>query len=298
MLKAAEFAPHPMEFPGHAQKLHAQSPGICRRQRKMIVAPHAGGQTLQLQMGVGMRQIPPAPVEVAGVVEEGRPGVIAMHRPFHALRIPPIDPLRLALYIRRIQRIQSGAAHLRQTAVAVAGAYSGNIQKNAAGAIPLHDLLHLRCQPLQIGSVIAQQVIARHQKILPLPGGRAKDILRMLPGIVFVPTGGHIYRRPHADLGARLQLRPQQIKGQPGVLHAHRRGMIGIPVMAFGKQGDGVHMTQPQRPLKLRLIESAADAGDFTAGVKVQMHLPIAHFLHSRPFRLRPELLQVSGALF
>ena len=155
MLEAAELAPGGVEFARHAQEIHAQGAHIRCGHGEMIVAPAACGQAFQLQMGVIARDIPPAVGDVARVVEDGgRVGILA-HRVFHAPAVVGVHHFAVPAYIRLVCGVHALFQHGFHAAGAGAHPHIGNIQKNAAGIVSFHDLLHLGRQHVQIGRVVA-----------------------------------------------------------------------------------------------------------------------------------------------
>ena len=67
----------------------------------------------------------------------------------------------------------------------------------------------------------------------------------------FIKAGGEVYGRFDADLTRRLDLCAEQVEMKIRVHFVCLGGMICPAVMAFGKQRDGIHVTDFQRVLKL-----------------------------------------------
>ena len=175
----------------------------------------------------------------------------------------------------------------------LAHTHIGDVQEDAAGIVALHDLLHLRGQLVQIGRVVAHQVVVRLDEGIGLhAAGTHVEPFGMLQHLLLVQTGAEIHRRVHVDLPAGLKLRAQQVEMEVGMGDVGRGGMIGPAVMALGEDGDGIDVAQLQRLLKLRLVESAADLGNQPGGVEIQMHLTKSHVFFSFyaifPFRSPP----------
>ena len=244
----------------------------------MIVAPAAGGQALQLQMRVEIHDVAAAVRNVAGVVEDRRGVGILAHGFFDAAAVFGIDHLAVARNVGRIVGIQAQPEHGLDAAGAHAAAGRGNIQEHAAGMIALHDLFNLRAQLVQIGRVVAHQVIVRLGKRRRLNAvGIHVQPFGMIEHFLLIEARGQIDRRVHADFAAGLELRAQQVEREVRVHLIGRGGMIRPAVMALGKHGDGIDMAGLERTLELLLRERAADAGDLFRGVEIEVNLSHAH---------------------
>ena len=244
----------------------------------MIVAPAAGGQTLQLEMRVEIHDVAAAVRNVAGIVENRRGVGILAHGFFDAAAVFGIDHLAVARNVGRIVGIQAQPEHGLDAAGAHAAAGRGNIQEHAAGMIALHDLFNLRAQLVQIGRVVAHQVIVRLGKRRRLNAvGIHVQPFGMIEHFLLIEARGQIDRRVHADFAAGLKLRAQQIEREVRVHPIGRGGMIRPAVMALGKHGDGIDMAGLERALELLLRERAADAGDLFGCVEIEVNLSHAH---------------------
>ena len=118
-------------------------------------------------------------------------------------------------------------------------AHIGNIQKNAAGLIALDDLLHLCGKHIQIGRIVAHQMIVRlHIRIGFRALRRNVQPFGMAEHFLFIESGADIHRRVDADLPAGFQLRAQQVKVKIGMHGIGLGRMICPAMMALGKQRD------------------------------------------------------------
>ena len=143
MFKPAELAPGGVKLAGHAQEFKGQSARIGRGHGEMVIAPAAGGQALQLQMGIKVYDIPPSVGNMPGVVEDGRVLGIFAHAGLYAAAIFGVHHIAMAGNVL----IPGGIHALIQHGTYAAGAHTparrGNVQKQPRGMIAVHDLLHL-----------------------------------------------------------------------------------------------------------------------------------------------------------
>ena len=277
MLIAAELAPGGMEFAGHSQHFHAQATAVGCGHREMVIAPAAGGQAFQLQMGIGISQIPAANDDMATIVEHGQAGLHGIHSFPHPGGIIGIDlPAQLS-DILRVIGIPAAAQHCLHTMGAVALPLSYDVQENAVGIVVFADFLDLGQKIVQVGGIHAQQAVAGCQRITLKAAIR--PALHTLPfGVLgtglFVEAGGKVHRCLHADLVGGLDLGSQQVKIQMGMGFVGLAGMVGPAMVALGEHRNGRHMAKLQHFLKLCLGKFAADTGNMLRGMEIQMDLP------------------------
>ena len=241
----------------------------------MVVAPAAGRQALQLEVGVEVREVAAAAGDVAGVVEDGGVRVIFVDDVRHPLTVAGIDALALAQQRGRIRRVLSQRLNLGAAGGAVADADARDVKEDLAGVVLLHDLLHLGGEQVEIGGVVAEEVVPRAPQVLlgDTLGAEPVEPLRVGGDLLFVKTRRDVDRGADADLGAGLELRAQQVEGESGVHPVHRGGVVGPAVVALGKDGDGVDMPLFESGLELLFGKTGADPGDGAGGVEIQVNL-------------------------
>ena len=79
MLEAAKFAPGGVEFAGHAEEVEVEGLDVLGGEREVVVAPAAGGERLEFEMGeVLFEERAVAGGDVSGVVEDGHVGAMVV----------------------------------------------------------------------------------------------------------------------------------------------------------------------------------------------------------------------------
>ena len=181
----------------------------------MVVPPAAGGQAFQLQVGIHISQIPPAPLNVSAVVEYGQAGLYPVYGLAHFGGIACVDSLAQLQGRTVIHRIFSLCQKFGRAVLAVALAHAHDIQENSVRVILAHHLLNLEEQIVQVGRVEAKQMVMGRGKIrnLKFPSGFPyMKPLRMAQRRLFIEACGEIHRGAHPDLVSRLYLCPQQVE--------------------------------------------------------------------------------------
>ena len=158
----------------------------------MVITPAAGGKALQLQMGVHIGQIPPAPLDMPAVVEDGEAGPDPVDGFPHLFRIIFIDPLaqlcRGGIVQGILPLLQEGAGAI----LAVASAHPYDVQEDAVRIVISHHLLNLGQQVVQVGRVEAEEMVmgrgeVRKQERPLLPAHQQP--LRMAQGHLLIESG-------------------------------------------------------------------------------------------------------------
>ena len=70
VLVTPELAPGRVELPGHAEEVERKVAGVLGRHRKVVVAPAAGGERLELKMAKIGKDVVASARDVAGVVDD------------------------------------------------------------------------------------------------------------------------------------------------------------------------------------------------------------------------------------
>ena len=276
MLEAAEFAPTGVEFTGHAHHFHAQTATVGRRHGEMVITPAAGGQRLQLQMGIHIGQIPPAGDNMAAIVEHRQARLHRVNGLTDPTGVVGVGFPAQGLGIFRICGIPSTVYHGLQAGRTVALPLRHDVQENAVRIVIAANFVHLIQKIIQIRRVHTQGLVSGHSRIvlklsLPIPLHRFP--FGMAAGSLLIVTSRNIHRGLDSDFMGRLNFRTQQVKIQFRMDLIGHAGVIGPSVMALGEHGNGTDMTQFQHFLKLLLGKGGTDTGDLLGGVKIQMDL-------------------------
>ena len=246
----------------------------------MVVAPATRGQGLQFQVGeVVFQELPLAGGDVAGVVEDGHVGVHLLDGGGGELVVALqslLGDLEKMVGVVGVQALFPEALH---AVFAGAGSLVDDVQEDAVAVGELaEDLLDFLAEMLHIGGVEAGLVEAGIQVALG-HGGHGLQVhmdgqpLRMLRQHGVVQPRREIDGGVDVDFLAGVELCPEEVEGEAGVAVSHF-GVVVVPAMvAFGEEGDGVHVGFLEGFLPLPLLETCPDAGDLAGGVEVQVDL-------------------------
>jgi hypothetical protein len=189
--------------------------GEALGQREVRVAPAAGRERLQLQVGVGGERGADVRAHVAGVIEDR---ALPVERA-DALGEAPLEALfdlpREARHVRLARRVQAGGQHAFQAIRAVARALPDDVEEEAVHVERREHFFRLSPDELDVGRVEAELVPARLQRrgAVRLAVRRALEPLRVAARLQLVPAHRDVDRDPDAGGVAGGDLLRQQVAG-------------------------------------------------------------------------------------
>ena len=244
----------------------------------MVIAPTAGGQGFQFQMGEVGHDFAAAHGNVTGVVEDrhiravdpgGFRGLLVV---VHQNLFGESDTVRL------IVGIQTRFFHAFQTVPAAALSLTDDVQKDPVCIrIFRNDFPDLCAENVQPRRIEAEFLVVRAQGQIKRAVGRADDPVRMLLHDPFAEPGRDVNGGINTDLMAGIQLGAEQVELQTGVLFAHFCFVVCSAVMAGAEDRNGVNRCFFQRFLPLFFVERFTDPGEFFRCVKIKVYLTESH---------------------
>jgi len=197
---------------------------------------------------------------VTCVMEDCGVGIVLAYRLVTALTVVLVNLHLVEIHMLGIVDIASLFAEGLDAFVAVAGTWRGNIKENSAGIVSLHYLLDLCNEVVKVGCIVAKAMITRLLgKVWTCIGSRSLEMVHMLAGILFVKTCGKVNGSVYADLAASLKHCARKVEAvQLRMYLVSLGGVVSPAVMAFGEDGNRVHVTCLQSLLELLFVELIA----------------------------------------
>ena len=283
VLERGEVAPGGVELAGHPEALQPQPPCVAHGNREVGIAPAAAWEALELEVGVGVQNRPPARIDVPRVMEDGAVGV----EPTYELRELALVLIDDALAVRNalsvVGRVHTGFGHALHADRAAAPALADDVEEQAVHVEHPQDLTGLVGDIPHIGPahVEAHLVPARVERARGwLAVGAHLAPLGVLLVGVLVEADGDVDGNTNALGVAGLDLLGEEVALEvrvasvlePGVMEDH-------PVVPAREACHGVDVRFLQCSGELPGIELRADADDLLGGVEVEVYLPESEFV-------------------
>ena len=233
----------------------------------MVVAPAAGGQALEFEMGIVVEALRPLLMDVAAIVEDADAGKLLAKRVRCLLPELFVHRLVIGEPVDRILRVEAAGLHARDAGRADAVGRQHDVEEQARRIVALHDLARLIEHVAAVGLVVeadrvpagAEILAARlvaGKRVLELVGGAHHPPFGMLARGQFVPLHRDIDRR--LDVG-RLQ-RGEHVAEQIGTGEMRMRladlGRVVRPaVVALGEERDRIDLRRLERRDEIVRIE-------------------------------------------
>ena len=198
MLEAAELAPARVELAGMAHVVEAEEGRVAGARRKMVVAPAAGGQALDLQMRIGIEAPRPLLMDVAAIVEDADARKLGAERCAHLAAETLVDPFVILEPVGRLLRIEAHLGHRGEAGGANAVGRQDDVEEQPGRVVAFEDFARLFQKLLAVSFVIEAQRVPRRAQLL---GARRILGQRMLEGVAGA-------QHPPLGMEARVALVP------------------------------------------------------------------------------------------
>ena len=276
-----------MKLARHAKVVHPHLFDISGRQGKVIITPAGCGQAFQFKMGIVIAVvITQSPSDMAGIEKQGHMGAVFANGGRYPVEIILDGQCGEPVAIAGIGPVHPERCHLRFGGFRYGRQLKRDVHEDAVRiGKTLHDLFGLGTKIIEVWGRIVQigptRIAGSARDMRQAAIGRHRAPFGVRARSKLVPCRGQIDHGVDALGVQRVDLCPQQIKGQARVHLADIGRVIAVPMVALCEHRHAIHMRRLVSRAKHGRVKGRSDLGDQPGCVKVEVNLAKTHVGYS-----------------